>query len=312
VELDRLLDGRLKVRHLVLVTTIAEHGSIMRAAEHLRVTQPVVTRGLRELETILGVELFDRGARGVAPTAYGTAFIGHARATLAEIRLAGKHLDELRGAQVGTVAVGTYLAGSNVLLPKAIAAMRRDRPRVTVVVKEATPDVLTEDLLAGRIDLVVGRLTPADDEGRTTRIRLYSEPVRVVVRAGHPAIRLTEPKLADLVDFPWILPAAQTVLRHELEQGFFQEGLELPVDRVECSSILTTRALLAEDDFVATMLTLVAADDDRLVALSTPLPLVHRLVGVTVATGRTLNPSAELLLVNLRTAAEQIRRTLDD
>jgi DNA-binding transcriptional LysR family regulator len=64
MDVNRLLDGRLKVRRLVLVVTVAEQGSVVGAAERLRVTQPVITRGLRELEQILGVELFD----GVTPT----------------------------------------------------------------------------------------------------------------------------------------------------------------------------------------------------------------------------------------------------
>src|SRR5882724_13388004 len=98
MDADRLLDGRLKLRHLVLVATIAEQGSVVRAAERLRVTQPVVTRGLRELEAILGVELFDRGPRGVTPTIYGSAFLTHAQAVLTQVRQAGQHITELRRA----------------------------------------------------------------------------------------------------------------------------------------------------------------------------------------------------------------------
>ncbi|MDN5915137.1 MAG: LysR family transcriptional regulator, partial [Pseudonocardia sp.] len=60
MSVTRLLDGRLKMRHLVLAVAVADHGAIMRAAEELQVTQPVVTRGLHELETVLGVPLFDR------------------------------------------------------------------------------------------------------------------------------------------------------------------------------------------------------------------------------------------------------------
>src|SRR5882757_1252449 len=176
MEADRLLDGRLKLRHLVLVATIAEQGSVVRAAESLRVTQPVVTRGLRELEAILGVELFDRGPRGVSPTVYGTAFLAHAQAVLTQVRQAGQHIAELREGQAGSVTVGTHLAGSNVLLPRAISRLKRARPGLRVIVREATPDVLVADLLVGRIDLTVGRLTSRDDGDRTDRIRLYHEP----------------------------------------------------------------------------------------------------------------------------------------
>lgn len=307
---NRLLDGRLKLRHLVLVTTIAEHGSVMRAAEHLHITQPVLTRGLRELEAILDVELFTRGPRGVSPTIYGEAFLAHAQAALAQIRQAGQHVTELSDGQVGTVTVGTHLAGSNLLLPKAIARMKRERPRVTVVVKEATPDLLSADLVAGRIDLMVGRLTPSDD-GRMKQIRLYSEPVRLVTRPAHPAQALSSPRLADLLDYPWVLPVGQTALRRELEQVFLQERLPLPADRVECTSILTLRTLLVDTDVIAALPMLIAVADDQLATLPTPLPSVHRLVGVTLPYERTPSPSASLLLEHLQATAADVRRTLE-
>lgn len=87
---DRLLDGRVKIRHLVLVTAIADEGTLVRAAESLHITQPVVTRGLREVEEVLGVPLFERLPRGVRPTQYGHSFIERARSVLAELRAAGR------------------------------------------------------------------------------------------------------------------------------------------------------------------------------------------------------------------------------
>jgi len=310
MDVNRLLDGRLKVRHLVLVVTVAEQGSIVGAAERLRVTQPVVTRGLRELEQILGVELFDRGPRGVAANAYGRAFVDDARAIIAQIRQAGRHVAELSAGMVGTVVVGNHLSGANVLLPTAIGRLKRQFPHVTVVVREATPDRLTEDLLTGDIDLVVGRLTPDADE-RTRRIRLYHEPVRVVVRAGHPALSMTAPELADLIDYPWVLPVPQTSLRGEVEQVFFRQGLGIPTNRVECTSLPTLRALLIDADMIATLPALLARDDPALAVLPVELPSVHRLVGLTLAAGRGQSPSLEAFVRHLEAVGTEIRSYVD-
>jgi len=314
VNADRLLDGRLKLRHLVLVATIAEQGSVVRAAERLRVTQPVVTRGLRELEAILGVELFDRGPRGVSPTIYGAVFVTHAQAVLTQVRQAGQHIAELRAGDAGTVTVGTHLAGSNVLLPRAIARLKRTRPGLRVIVRESTPDMLLADLLVGRLDLTVGRLTPGDDRGRTAQIRLYHEPVRLVTRAGHPALSgvrgQPSPALGELLGYPWVLPVDQTSLRRELEAVFSAQGLPLPADRVECTSMPTLRSLLLDTDAIAALPMLITEDDDRLAMLDTPLRSVSRLVGVTVARNRTPSPGADLLLERLREVAGEIRERL--
>ncbi|QUQ65987.1 LysR substrate-binding domain-containing protein [Kutzneria sp. CA-103260] len=310
MDVNRLLDGRLKVRHLVLVVTVAEQGSLVGAAERLRVTQPVVTRGLRELEQILDVELFDRGPRGVTPNAYGRAFVDDARAIVAQIRQAGRHVAELSAGMVGTVVVGNHLSGANVLLPTAIARLKRQFPYVTVVVREATPDRLTEDLLTGDIDLVVGRLTPEADE-RTRRIRLYHEPVRVVVRAGHPALSLVDPELADLIDYPWVLPVPQTSLRGEVEQVFFRQGLGIPTNRVECTSLPTLRTLLIDADMIATLPALLAKDDPALAVLPVELPNVDRLVGLTLAVGRGQSPSLEAFVRHLEAVGAEIRSYVD-
>ncbi|MFK4730762.1 LysR substrate-binding domain-containing protein [Agromyces mediolanus] len=297
---DRLLDGRLKIRHLVLVTAIADEGTLVRAAESLHITQPVVTRGLREVEEVLGAPLFERLPRGVAPTPYGQAFIERARSVLAELRAAGEEVRLLRSGQLGTVTVGTHLAGSNLLLPRAIAGLKAEHPKLTVVVREGTPDALQQWLLAGDLDLTVGRLSPTVPV-RLEQERLHQEPIRLVARAGHPVHGgIRAGSLAELIAYPWIFPVAQTALRAELEAVFFQEGLPLPADRVECTSMLTLRNLLVSTDVIAALPMFIAVDDRELRILPTPLSSIRRSVGVTMPKDRAPSPAAAALLVHLR------------
>ncbi|MET4156759.1 LysR substrate-binding domain-containing protein [Agromyces sp. PvR057] len=296
---DRILDGRLKIRHLVLVTAIADEGTLVRAAESLHITQPVVTRGLREVEDLLGVQLFERLPRGVVPTQYGRPFIERARSVLAELRIAGEEVRLLQSGQLGTVTVGTHLAGSNLLLPRAIAGLKAEHPRLTVVVREGTPDTLQQLLLAGDLDLTVGRLSPTVPV-RLEQERLHQEPIRLVARAGHPVHTGTRTSLADLIAYPWIFPVAQTALRAELEAVFFHEGLPLPADRVECTSMLTLRNLLVSTDVIAALPMFIAVDDGELRILPTPLSSIRRSVGVTMPKDRAPSAAAAALLVHLR------------
>jgi DNA-binding transcriptional LysR family regulator len=250
VATDRLLDGRLKIRHLVLLVSIADEGTLMRAAEALHITQPVVSRALKEVEDLLGVDLFERLPRGVAPTPYGQAFIDRARAVIAQLRTAADEIQLMRTAQLGTVTVGTHLAGSNLLLPRAIASLKAEHPLLTVVVREGTPDMLQQLLLNGDLDLTVGRLSSSVPV-RLVQQRLYQEPIRLVARANHPVHDRPSASLHDLLAYPWIFPVAQTALRAELEAVFFHEGIPLPANRVECTSMLTLRHLLVSSDVIA-------------------------------------------------------------
>ncbi|MGP4028977.1 LysR substrate-binding domain-containing protein [Actinomadura sp. 3N407] len=301
-----LLNGRLKLRHLVLVVAIADQGSVLRAAEHLHLAQPAVTRSLREAENVLGVELFTRGPRGVTPTMFGDVFIEHARAVLAELRRAGERITGLADGEVGTVTIGTLLAGSNVLLPRAIAALKKDRPGITVIVQEATFDAQVPRLLDGEIDLILGRLNPIDDLRGLRQITLYGEPVLLVARRGHPARRRPSLNLADLLDYPWVLPLEQTALRSELEQVFRAEGLVLPGDLVECTSVLTVRTLVRDTDMIAALPELVARTDADITPLPVPLETVRRQVGVTLPAGRAPTPSARLMLDHLHHEAAEL------
>ncbi|GGQ40904.1 DNA-binding transcriptional LysR family regulator [Actinomadura coerulea] len=301
-----LLNGRLKLRHLVLVVAVADHGSVLRAAEHLRLAQPAVTRSLREVEGLLGVELFTRGPRGMTPTMFGDAFVEHARAVLAELRRAGERISGLADGEVGTVTIGTLLAGSSVLLPRAIAALKRDRPGVTVIVQEATFDAQVPRLLDGEIDLILGRLNPIGDLRGLRQITLYGEPVRLVARQGHPARSVAGLGLADLLAYPWVLPLEQTALRSELEQVFRAAGLEPPGNLVECTSVLTVRTLVRDTDMIAALPELVARADAEIAPLPVPLETVRRQVGVTLPARRAPTPSARLMLEHLRRAAAEI------
>jgi DNA-binding transcriptional LysR family regulator len=305
-----LLDGRLKLRHLVLIEALAQRQSVLGAAQQLHVTQPALSRALRELEAVVGVELFERGPRGITPTMYGTAFIGHARAVLLELRAAQDHIKELATANRGTVTVGTHLAGSNMLLPRAIASLKAAHAKLTVIVQEATPDVLLVQLLSGEIDLIVGRLTPLPNALCVDQRALYSEPIRLVTRSGHPAAAIPSPTLADLSELPWILPVSGTVLRQELEQEFLDGNVSLPSDRVECTSILTLRQLLLDTDRIAALPMLIAREDNRLAILPTLLKSVHRPVGVTRRTAQKQSPATEEMLKHLRLEAGRVRRLL--
>lgn len=307
-----LLDGRLKLRHLILVDALTRQGSVVAAAVRLHSTQPALTRTLRELEDMLGVSLYERGPRGVVPTIYGAAFTEHARAVLAQVTQAGEHLAELADARRGTVTVGSHLAGANLLLPAAVARFKAQRPCVTVAIREASPEALNTELEAGRVDLIVGRLTGVADRGRTVRHALYGEPVRLVARTDHPAWGLSPLSLSGLIDYPWILPGPETALRGELEEAFLAHDLPLPENRIECTSILTMRYLLVRTDVIAALPQLIAAGDPQTALLPISLEHMSQRVGVTLAADRTPTPSVEAFLEDLRSVAAELRRSLDE
>lgn len=310
MDISSLFNGQLRLRHFALVLMIAKHGSIQRAAEHLHVTQPVISRGLREIEEILSIPLFERGPRGVTPTVFGETFLEHARAIAGHISQASGHIADLIDGTRGEVTVGTHVAGGNLLLPRAVTALKRDRPYLTVRIREGTPDRLLENLVAGEVDLIVGRLTSSEVAPPFAQLGLCHEPFCVISRRGHPVLTNKQPSMTLLRDYPWVLPVGQTSLRGELLRVFEREGLAPPEQQVECSSITTVRGLVIESDFLAIAPLTFAHGDPRLDIVNIPLRDVGVTVGVTMLTDRTATPSTQFMLAALENSATQVAATI--
>lgn len=305
---------RFTLRQLRLLVAIVEQGSLLRAGEAIGLTQPAVTRSLRELEASVGVPLFHRGNRGVTPTAYGKVLLGRARLALAQMSQAAEEIGDLAQGAGGRVAVGTLLAGSARLLPEAIDLLLRERPQVVVQVVEGTNDRLQPALARGELDLVVGRLSEFRHREGLEREALLSEGVTLVVRADHPLTRRSTSALAELDRWRWILPPPETSLRRQFDQAFLDAGLEPPPAAVESVSLLTNRGLLLRSDLVGVWPAGVAREetaDGRLAGLPFPVPSLGRgasqaLLGVSFLRDTALSPTAEAFLSALRRAAASV------
>src|SRR5215469_11864445 len=98
--------GSLKTAQLQTLVAIAEHGTLMAAADALNVSQPAVTKSIKELETRLGVQLLERSGAGVRLTRYGEALLRRARAVVTEIASAERELEEMKSGAQKTLSVG--------------------------------------------------------------------------------------------------------------------------------------------------------------------------------------------------------------
>ncbi|MBV8496942.1 MAG: LysR family transcriptional regulator, partial [Gammaproteobacteria bacterium] len=206
VRLERWITRKFRLRHVELISELYDSRSILKASRRLSLTQPTVTRALKDIEATLNVPLFTRTNRGLDPTPYGEIFARHAKIVLAQLRHAAEELESLRAGYSGKVTVGTLLAASASILPEAITLLKKERPGVAISVVMGTYDLLVPALLAGDLDMVLGRMP---DQGRSRAFvyeDFYAEPICLVVRRGHPLSRKRRLTLPALVNEPWILP----------------------------------------------------------------------------------------------------------
>src|SRR6185436_7139094 len=114
--------ARLKTRQLLLLVALAEEGNI----------QPAASKLLKDLEDVLEVSLFDRLPRGMRPTWYGEIMIRHARVALASLNQAHDELSALKAGRAGQVNIGVITAPGLVLLPPAVAEVKREQHNLRV------------------------------------------------------------------------------------------------------------------------------------------------------------------------------------
>ncbi|HEY4138925.1 MAG TPA: LysR family transcriptional regulator, partial [Casimicrobiaceae bacterium] len=137
--------SQCELRHLRYFIAVAEDGSFTRAARRLNISQPPLSMQIRQLETMLGYELFERRPR-VALTLAGTSFLPAARRLLAQLSDAADAARFAADGAEGQVFLGFASSAVFDVLPRVLAAFRRSRPQVAVRLRELHSAELAEAL----------------------------------------------------------------------------------------------------------------------------------------------------------------------
>ncbi|GAA4609993.1 LysR substrate-binding domain-containing protein [Actinoallomurus liliacearum] len=191
----------MELRTLRYFVAVAEELHFGRAAARLHMSQPPLSRAIKQLETEVGATLFDRSSAGVTLTQVGTVLLDEARALLAQADRVRTRVAAAAGA--ATITVGILGDTTDPGATRLADAYHRRHPRVEVRVRETDLTDPTCGLHAGVVDVALTR-GPFDETGLTVR-ELRADPVGALLRADDPLARRDSLKLADLTDRRWFL-----------------------------------------------------------------------------------------------------------
>jgi LysR family nitrogen assimilation transcriptional regulator len=203
------MDRAMDLRQLESFATVADSGSVSRAATALHLSQPSISRQLSLLEADLGQRLFERHGRGVRLTPAGQALLVHARTLLEGARQARRQLMDMNEEPSGRVVVGLPHRVATGLCVPLVERFRRELPNAMISISEGLSLSLREDLLQGRIDLAL-----LFDPAPTPLI--VSEPLmreRLILVAPEGTPLKSRVSLAELAQVPMILPSAPNPIR---------------------------------------------------------------------------------------------------
>lgn len=238
------MDRRIKFRHLDAFSAIARAGSFKQAAAELNLTQPAISKALKELEGILGVALMERDRSGVKLTQKGEVFLQFAEQSTAALRH-GLRSVRTGGAAKEHLKLGVLPSVASSLLPRAVSVFSEGNPDTLLEVHEGPHQDLTSRLRSGRLDLVVGRLgRPETMQGLVFR-QLYSEEVVVVAAPTSAATSVRH--FEDLDKFRVLYPPSESAIRPLVARMLISRGVPLFQNRIETASAAFGRAVTLAD-----------------------------------------------------------------
>lgn len=297
----------LRFRHLVLIDTLARTQNMHTAAQEMSISQPAVSKMLREVEHQLGFALFQRLPRSMCLTDLGSHVARYAQIALNDAQHFVGQVNHLRHGGHGLLKVGTIFAPTAVALPAAIVGIKQRWPLLTLEVLEGTSANLLERLEHKQLDLVIARFTLDRHRQLFDFQPLAPEPLCLVTGSQHPLAGARELPLAELGTWPWIVYPTGTPMRARLERAFAEAGMQTPTNTVETISMQTTLQLLQTSPMVAMLGESMVEPDiqaGRLTRLELPFPLVLADYGIITRRNELPGWSAQAFIEELLSGVE--------
>jgi DNA-binding transcriptional LysR family regulator len=293
------ISRRLKLRHLNALVAVARCGSMAKAAEHLTISQPVVSKAIAELEQVVGVRLFDRVPHGVEPTAHGHALLKRSIAIFDDLRTSISELEFLSDPTAGELRIGCEETLATGLLPRLIDQLTRKYPRIIFDVALGDPPTLQQrDLLGRRVELAIMRTAIQDLDEELDAKFLYDDRLWIVSGTRSPWASRRKLSLADLANERWCLPPPDHPVGTLFTDAFRRAGLRPPVPSVIVGSAQCTSNLVAKGQYLGVlgeMFLHFRPPSLRLKILPVEAIAVSP-ISVVMLKGRTLSPIAQLFI----------------
>lgn len=226
----------LKLRQLECFVEVARQRSVTGAAAALSLTQPAVTRAMRELEETLGAPLIEKQGRGIKLTQFGEIYVKFAGESLAALRRGAVALGDITAEHGPPLRIGALPTVSARIMPDAVAAFLQSPASAPLTITTGENLILLDKLRAGQLDLVVGRMGSPEHMQGLAFEPLYTEKVVLVVAHDHPILAQAQISLAALEGYPMLVPSQNSIIRPAAERLFVEQGMTPPATAIETVS----------------------------------------------------------------------------
>jgi DNA-binding transcriptional LysR family regulator len=302
---------RLKLRELDILMTVVQMGGMRKAADHLHMSQPAISKAIADLEHTLGVTLLDRSPQGIEPTEYGRALMKRGIAVFDELREGVQDIDFLADPTAGGVRIGCSPLLAASFVSTVIDRLSRRYPRIVFHLVTAYTEVLHRELSERHVDLLIARrFGPIADE-RLGYEFLFEDSVVVVAGAQSPWARRRKIELAELANETWVLQPPDTAMGSVAMQAFRASGLDYPRTTVFTHAAEVRFSLLTTGRFltiypVSSLRFPIRRPEIKIVPVE--LPMARMPIGIIVLKNRAISPVARLVIECAREVAKPLTK----
>ena len=296
----------MKLRALSGLVAAIEEGSLRSAARRLDLSQPALTKLIRELETEVGASVLQRSTGGVFPTAQGKALYDHARRILHEVDEAKTEIDQLSGRMTGELTIAGVPLSLVVLIPEAMRTFCREYPDIQLRLREELYIAHLELLRSGVADIAVGPIPGGLPIGEFEAEPLM--PIELAVIAGRDNPLAEATSLKQLAGARWVYTSL-TGKSSYARMLFERNGLTAPPAAAIANSTLAMAGLISQGDYIGLMPMKLArhpAAGHFLKVVPIEEGPLEMTLGAIVRRQSSLKPSVRHFITHLQQAVQRI------
>lgn len=280
-----------KLRPLAGFVLAAHHSSFSRAAEELAMTQPAFSQMIRELESVLGVQLFERTTRRVALSEAGRQLLSMVERPLDDLEDAWRYVRDIAGGKRGRIVFTVLPSVAFGIATATLARFKARHPEITARLVEEPDMTLLDRVLSREVDFGIGTL-PLDHPELAFR-ELLRDELTAVVPEDHPMTEGKRTSWKDLAKQPLVLLPRQSNTRHLTEVAFVANGINAE-PTYEVANMVTALGMVRAGLGITFMPRMVLRELNmkNLAAVSLRNPTPERIIGVITRVDRTLSPAS--------------------
>lgn len=279
-------------RHLRHLLAVARAGSLVRAAEMLKVSQPALSMSISRLEHNLDTQLMDRGRHGATLNDAGKMLLRHAESIETLLATARDEVNLHKDGVSGPLVIGGTPLATGSIIPACVSQLCREFGRAAVDIVEGVDEELAEKLLRSEIDIAISTISMGQRPAGIVDMPLFLARFVLVVRPSHPLAKRRSLSLVELADALWILPPAGGTFRELVEALFVTTGVTLPTNIIQAAPFGVIKELIRQSDGVTLLSDQIIGSElaeGSLKAIPLREKVARRLFGLQMQEGRTLN-----------------------